>query len=660
MKRLNYFPFALAALMLGACSSDKDIVDSGSGNGVDAEGNGYLSVSINLPTQKASISRANDNTDDGTKDEYAVKNATLVLFGGQNEATAKIASAYNLGLAINDDADNDHITLQGKAVKKITVPSDENATHKYALVILNDNGVVTINGTTLKVGTKEMTNLTLADLTKETAASVSSFKGNGYFMTNAPLCNKPGTKDRETTGTTSILANVDNYIFNTESAALNSPGADIIVERAVAKVQLDATKAQNKELTVGSDKLKYSVSTDWALANQQTTSYLVRNWNQVPTTTMAGETDKMGDSYWLGLTSLASVETKTVSDSNDPRDENPYRFVGFEDMKTKESDTKDNDNLNEDCYRTYFGVDPVYDTDNTFAHPTDADFNTDEVKYCFENTFDVDHQTVRNTTCAIVKARFTLPDTWQDKTKFFIIGENKNAIYQESDIKTTAASRATDLYTSTLLSIFKDQVKGSSENYPSGKWECKVAETNPVTMGKRTEAGQRKVSQVDFTLTFTPATGETTSAVTKTYYVTEDETYTYENEVKKQLSTTTTLSNLNSQFVAYEYVNADAYYTVLIKHFGDDLTPWSAGSKTEAYPTPTVAGATRDGQYLGRYGVLRNNWYDIEVNGVLKIGSPVIPNVEKDETTDDKVESYVACKVNVLSWAKRTQGVTLE
>lgn len=653
MRRLNYFPFALAALMLGACSSDKDVVDSGSGTGVDADGNGYLSVSINLPTQKTTISRVNDNTDDGTAAEYAVKNATLVLFGGENETSAKITNAYDLGLAINEDLDDDHITLQGKAVKKITAPS---TTHKYALVILNGNGVITIDGDKLKVNNTDMTGQTLADLTKETAASLSSFNGNGFFMTNAPLCSAPGTGETAPTGTTTILANVDNYIFNTESAAIESPGADIIVERAVAKVQLNATAAKDKELTVGNDNLKYSVSEDWALANQQTTSYLVRNWSQVPTTTTTAE--KMGDSYWLGLTSSSSVEA-TPAGTTDARAKNPWRFVGFENMKTEESNTYTNDDLNNDCYRTYFGVDPVYDTNNNFAHPTETDFNTDAVKYCFENTFDVDHQTVLNTTCAIVKAKFTLPNTWEGNS-FFIIGENKNAIYEVSDIKTTAASKAADLYKSTLLSIFKDEVKGQSEDYPSGEWTCEVASTEPVTMETKRESttGQLKVAQVDFTLTFTPSSGESTTAVTKTYSVKADGTY--EGTTELTATTAPDLSSLNNQFVAYEYENAEAYYTILIKHFGDDLTPWSAGSKTEAYPIPTVAGATRDGQYLGRYGVLRNNWYDLEVTAVKKIGSPVIPDVEKDTTTDDKVESYVACKVNVLSWAKRTQGVVLE
>lgn len=61
--------------------------------------------------------------------------------------------------------------------------------------------------------------------------------------------------------------------------------------------------------------------------------------------------------------------------------------------------------------------------------------------------------------------------------------------------------------------------------------------------------------------------------------------------------------------------------------------------------------------WLGRYGVLRNNWYDIEVTGVKGLGSATIP--ELTGTTDDELESYIAVRINVLSWAKRTQGAVL-
>lgn len=106
------------------------------------------------------------------------------------------------------------------------------------------------------------------------------------------------------------------------------------------------------------------------------------------------------------------------------------------------------------------------------------------------------------------------------------------------------------------------------------------------------------------------------------------------------------------------YENGISYYPVRIKHFGDDLTPWKSSEdplptvNTGAYPT-----ANQAANYLGRYGVLRNNWYNIDVQGIKKLGSPVVPEVTGD--TDDELAAYISVKINVLSWAKRTQGAIL-
>lgn len=102
-----------------------------------------------------------------------------------------------------------------------------------------------------------------------------------------------------------------------------------------------------------------------------------------------------------------------------------------------------------------------------------------------------------------------------------------------------------------------------------------------------------------------------------------------------------------------------AYYKVLIKHFGDDETP---------LPT-TVAGtgytdiygsveADRIRDFLGRYSVVRNNWYNIDLAGIKHIGKPSVPDIPTD-TPDDEIDSYLKVRINVLSWAKRTQSVTL-
>ena len=56
---------------------------------------------------------------------------------------------------------------------------------------------------------------------------------------------------------------------------------------------------------------------------------------------------------------------------------------------------------------------------------------------------------------------------------------------------------------------------------------------------------------------------------------------------------------------------------------------------------------------FGRYGVVRNNVYNITVRSILGPGEPVI---EKPvEPNDDP--AYISADVNVLPWSVRTQDV---
>ena len=94
------------------------------------------------------------------------------------------------------------------------------------------------------------------------------------------------------------------------------------------------------------------------------------------------------------------------------------------------------------------------------------------------------------------------------------------------------------------------------------------------------------------------------------------------------------------------YKEGVSYYIARIKHFGDDLTPWKEGD------------ATYDGEnlkWLGRYGVLRNNWYDLTIEKISGPGYPDVPEVKPD-TPDDEDTKYISVSVKILDWAKRSQS----
>ena len=605
MRNFKYLSLALAALALGACTSD-DVVDNGSdgGNMFNSDGTGYINLSINLPTQSGNTgTRANDDTDDGDENEYEVKDATLILFSGENESTATFAAAYDLTSDINwdGDYDDDQITTQGSTVKQISAISKSDDEKIYALVVLNKNSVFTVDGNSIKFGGTAFSG-TFADFTQKTVTSADDFKTTGFFMTNAVVSNKAGiSANTNMTGAKgTILTDVDDKIYPSISAAQSSPVADVFVERAVAKVEMTNTDSDKKldngvgtvsgdgATTASGQQLGYTI-TGWTLANKNTSSYIVRNWNQ-----NVGGITTYGDA-WLPLKSTGSTSALTS---------NPYRFAGYNLIKT---DAPTNSDPASDYYRTYFGIDPNYNTDCAFTDDDNPSFSQlSEKLYCLENTFDVEHQNVRNTTCAIVKAKIDLPKEW-GSTNFYVINGDKSTIYNLENAKKA------------ILALV-------NEEYP--------------------ESDGYSATDVTYTV----------DSETKNFKFTEVK-YTKDGEDPKTMSAEN-LQKLQAAMTVTEYTNAESYYTVLIKHFGDDLTPWNEDNKTDnPYPDNDEKA---DNNWLGRYGVLRNNWYEIEVTGIKGIGSATVPDVNDDPTPDDNVEKYISVKINMLSWAKRKQSVTLE
>ena len=596
MRNFKYLSLALAALALGACTSD-DVVDNGSdgGNMFNSDGTGYINLSINLPTQSGNTgTRANDDTGDGDANEYGVKDATLILFSGENESTATFAAAYDMDLSMNTDADNDQITSQATKVQKINSISGNGKV--YALVVLNKNNVLSPEGTGLKINNQSFTG-TLNDFTEKTVSSENSFTQNGFFMTNAVITDKPG--NAAISGqTTTILTEVTDKIHKSEEDARKDPGAEIFVERAVAKVELTEDPGLSSDKisvktngTASESEVGYEIS-GWTLANKNNSSFLVRNWNQ----SVSGITPS-GDA-WYAL--------KSTGDglSSDALKSNPYRFAGYKEIK------EDVNNPSVNRYRTYFGIDPNYNVDDpnfSDAPAAGTGMTFDKaVKYCLENTFDVEHQNVRNTTCAIVKAKIDLPKEW-GSTNFYVINGDKSTIYNLENAKKA------------ILALV-------NEEYP--------------------ESDGYSATDVTYTV----------DSETKNFKFTEVK-YTKDGEDPKTMSAEN-LQKLQAAMTVTEYTNAESYYTVLIKHFGDDLTPWNEDNKTDnPYPDNDEKA---DNNWLGRYGVLRNNWYEIEVTGIKGIGSATVPDVNDDPTPDDNVEKYISVKINMLSWAKRKQSVTLE
>ncbi|MBO4661037.1 MAG: Mfa1 fimbrilin C-terminal domain-containing protein, partial [Prevotella sp.] len=143
------------------------------------------------------------------------------------------------------------------------------------------------------------------------------------------------------------------------------------------------------------------------------------------------------------------------------------------------------------------------------------------------------------------------------------------------------------------------------------------------------------------------------------------------------------LANANSNVNIQRYNGGVMYYETRIQHFANpadagytsgiwngsstDLAPWNtwetAASVTAPSPSSAYPGTTAESEknYLGRYGMVRNNWYDISIDMITHLGSPTDVSTTIGDKDDDNLEpekKYLSVKINVLSWAKRTQSVT--
>lgn len=584
MKKSLLFSAVLAGLMLGSCSSSDDI--AGTSEKFSADGKGYVNITLNLPTQPQSTSRAaNDQFEHGVADEYKVNDATLILFAGANEATANFKAAYTLS-GWKTEAQTEQISTKLTKVQQINAIAAEPSDKIYAFVVLNNNHALKVtaaNGLQVGASTTDFTG-TFETLSKK-VMNPTLTKGN-LMMSNAVIVSKSGKDDFSSVNATT-LTNVTDNIYATESEATTHSAADIYVERLAAKVTLaNATGTSSNTVSVGTATAKtFSYSLEgWRLANVNTSSYLTRQY----------------DNTWNGYLSDVADFGGSVSSEYTA---NKYRFAGINEIATGKG------------YRTYWGKDANYDVVPAFtdgnAEPTLAG-GADT--YCYENTFNVVHQNVKETTCAIVKMKIT-PNGYSDGT-FFTIDDNKGVVYPIAEVKKEIGKRFLAEMGASIGTTY----------YPSTTGTIKVSDVQFDD-----KAGVVEIKKIILTDGTTP---------------------------KEVLDTDLAAFKALKAIKVNEFKDGYAYYTILIKHFGDELTPWNPATKaTESYP-----GTDSEQNWLGRYGVLRNNWYKLEVTGVAAIGAstPGELNVNNDNTPDDNLKRYISCKINALSWAVRTQKTVLQ
>ena len=386
-------------------------------------------------------------------------------------------------------------------------------------------------------------------------------------------------------------------IYRTKEEAHSQPGTTVHVERGLAKVTVG--KGTGKDYFTGAKASgsKYSNDdvkiTNWALDVTNNSSFPVHVTSGLNNNTTGYP------NIWKNEAAAAAGTAATsrfVSQLNTPG--------AFK--------------------RVYWGIDPNYSMglsdvakckeQFTIAKADGTDANWTESSkplYCLENTFDIKNMLQGQTTRVLLKATYTPnalaseteTETETDKT-FFMIG-NSSDIWTTKTLKAQIASKAKD-----ALSLTTDPTVVL-------KGDLLTAGTHVLTVSNvsiKIKEGETEKEKVD-------------------------------DDLVAKLNTKLGLDETNGVGIK-TYKNGESYYIARIKHFGDDLTPWNAGNDT--YGENNL-------NWLGRYGVLRNNWYDLTIEKISGPGYPDVPEV-KPETPDDEDTKYINVSVKILDWAKRSQS----
>lgn len=277
--------------------------------------------------------------------------------------------------------------------------------------------------------------------------------------------------------------------------------------------------------------------------------------------------------------------------------------------------------------RVYWGKDPNYSMPelkdqnlagdnkrseefNFITKIDDINKTFDKPVYCLENTFDLANMYQGQTTRVIFKATYAPQDDAgnsladEDGT-FYTIG-NMTTILKEADLEAAVNAVAKQVLPT-----------GYNIDYTNIK---------------------KKGSHVITLADIKDATGATLDEATGTAIV---------KKINDKLGLTDETGRPEARVGINTYKEGVTYYIARVKHFGS-LTDWHSGESYE----------DNNAKYLGRYGMLRNNWYELKVGSVYGPGYPGVPPVDPT-LPDDENEKYLSVSVKILSWAKRSDTVDL-
>ncbi len=553
-----------------------------------------------MPTTNGSMTRVDDGSilDDGLENEYKVNSGIIAFFkAGSTEsnpdANATFVKAYDLNSLTQQD-DNTDPQVSTRVTTTTEAPLVGDSEQLYALVILNPNtNVVSVNSS--GVLTVGTTDL----------SSTSKLADLQTKLENQTLTNYTGA---------------DNNSFLMTNAPLSTVAGNQTLSSATAKILVPVTVHETKAAAeVDTDPARIYVERVVAKVTLSGFNYSNNEYTKVATVTTSkpsGDTESVynGDVIQLQgwVLTVTNKSTKLVRDVSNfsswltTTDNNASRFVGTNTIAMAD---------NQNYYRIYWAEDGNYNNADPTAdfttyspsvQPTSWNPNAERTSsssplYCLENTMNYDEQIENRTTSVLLKTEYRVKfheDDTPDARDFYICGTSPTKYPKESI--TISGEPET-----TIQSIVE--------------YVQTIASVNDLALQENADGGIYKGADGMKRLFKKTPSGD----------LTDQEATQIWNTVGP---------------IKYYKGGVSYYYAALIRHFNDSEAKWEAD---EAYAL----------KHLGRYGVVRNNWYDITINSISGPGDPAI--VPPSGNPDDNAEGYIRAEINVLSWAKRSQGVDL-
>ena len=607
MKKNYFYWTALLAPFLVGCTNDEVKDDKGD---PQPEKDTYTSVCIKLPTV-SSETKAELGYDAEEKGEYKVSDLTLLFFRvpeGQEESGIA-ENEFVLSEVVSTKAElSTGTVLPGTILPDNSADGDAGATTKTlstgpipissnsvrVLALLNVGSTEGIAKELLKLGSPFSTINNALPIPGGNLEELLGTAHDCFLMTSAPVYSD------------SDMKTLTKCVTSSNEVTAESNPTTISVERVVAKVSLKAGDNYMADADTGTKY--FTVGNDLSHAGDKIT---ILGWTLGNTNTKAFPFRKVETSW----PSISTLWDNAIC----PSKVNPARI--------------------------YWAVDPNYDrtvAESQFSTPTSVKDNTgwtDAAEYCLENTCDYNWMYKSLVTRLIVKAKY-IPD----KTKVTTGGNNTMDDNETWWSFTTVAEHysAKNMYLKIIKWAHDNLNKDNNmPDVPTNGDGITTDDSKETSTGILT--GTSSDNKWKITL---KSDGHLHYKLDKVSYQKTDGFGTTD------LSGASLDAFHSSMGRIQKYDKGVCYDEIFVRHFTDE----EGGYKPEDGTSWVKEGEYTQAQ-LGRYGVVRNNWYTVTINSIKEPGEPTIP-IDPEEPVDTET-AYINCSIEISAWAKRDHSIDL-